>query len=156
MITLGQKIDNFTLKDDQNNDISLYDIKNDYIILYFYPKDNTKGCTIEALLYKDYFDKFKELNTTIIGISKDDIESHCKFKNNYDLPFMLLSDPNMDVINRFGAYGEKNLYGKKSFGIIRKTFILSKNYEVIKIYEKAIAKDNASRVYNFILEKEGK
>ena len=150
MISLNQKIDNFTLPDEDGKNVSLYDIKSDYIVLYFYPKDNTPACSLEAKNYKEYFEKLKALGVTVLGISKDSVASHTKFKCKYDLPFTLLSDENMDVINYFGVYGEKVLYGKRSMGIIRKTFILNKDYEVIKIYEKAIAKDNAERVYNFL------
>ena len=150
MIELNQKINNFILKNENNEEISLYDIKSDYIVLYFYPKDDTPGCTIEANLYKEFYDKLKEENVTILGISKDSVESHTKFKCKYELPFTLLSDPSLEVLKYFGAYGEKNMYGKITMGVIRKTFILDKDYKVIKIYERAIAKDNAKKVYEFI------
>ena len=150
MIELNQKINNFTLKNDKNEDVSLYDIKNDYIVLYFYPKDDTPGCTIEANLYKEYYEKLKEENVTVLGISKDSVDSHVKFKCKYELPFTLLSDPDLEVLKYFGAYGEKNMYGKITMGVIRKTFVLDKDYKVIKIYERAIAKDNAKKVYDFI------
>lgn len=142
MLEVGQKAIDFSLPDELGNIHNLSDYLGKKIVLYFYPKDNTLGCTNQALEFKRLYEDFKELNTIIIGISKDSIKSHLNFKNKYDFPFILLSDESLDVINKYGVYGKKVMYGKESMGVIRTTFIIDENFIVKNIERKVNSKKN--------------
>ena len=134
MIEVGQTIPKFSLTSDSNKTVTQDDLKNKNVILYFYPKDDTPGCTKEACGFRDHHQKLKKKSYVVIGVSKDSIASHLKFKAKYELPFMLLSDPENTLTQAIGAWGEKNMYGKKTFGVIRSTLIL-KNGVVEKVYK---------------------
>lgn len=149
MLKEGQKAPNFSLKDKEGNIIRLQDFKSKYLVVYFYPKDNTPGCTIEARDLTYYIDDFKKLNTEIIGISGGDEESKKKFCNRYNLKITLLSDPDFQTSKKYGVYKEKSFLGKKFMGIVRTTFVLDKG-KIIKIFENVRANGHAQEVLNFI------
>lgn len=136
MLKNGDIAPDFTLLDSEGNTVSLSDFKGNKVIIYFYPKDDTSGCTKEACNFRDNYSQLKEKNVVVIGISKDSVSSHVKFKNKYDLPFILLSDPNHQVIETYGAYGEKKMYGRTCMGTIRMTYLVSEEGLILKIYDK--------------------
>ena len=136
MLKNGDIAPDFTLLDSEGNTVSLSDFKGNKVIIYFYPKDDTSGCTNEACNFRDNYSQLKEKNVVVIGISKDSVSSHVKFKNKYDLPFILLSDPNHQVIETYGAYGEKKMYGRTYMGTIRMTYLVSEEGLILKIYDK--------------------
>ena len=152
MLKTGDKAPLFTLKDEKGNEVSLSDFKGHKVVLYFYPKDNTPGCTRQALAYKEYYNALRELDTYVIAIIKDPINSHLKFKDKYALPFILLSDPEHEVIEAYGAWQEKKLYGKVSMGTIRSAFIIDEEGTIIKAMPKVRPDDNALEVLEFIKE----
>lgn len=121
------------------------------LIIYIYPKDNTPGCTTESIEFAKDYKKFKKLKTDIIGISKDSIESHLKFKNKFMFPFELLSDENNKVIMKLGAWGEKSMYGKKFMGIKRTTLLINKNREILKKWENVKVKNHVKDVLQHLL-----
>ncbi len=126
----------FTLTDQNNNKVALEDFKGKNVVVYFYPKDDTPGCTREACGFRDFWKDIKKLNTVILGISLDDADSHQKFADKYTLPFTLLSDPDKKVMTKYGAWGEKILYGKKTIGVIRSTVWLGPDGKVKKHWKK--------------------
>ena len=121
MLSVGNKAPDFTLMDETGREISLSDFKGKKVVIYFYPKDDTPGCTKEACSFRDVYDDILAAGAVVIGISKDDTSSHQKFKNKYNLPFYLLSDPDHKVIEKYGAWQEKKMYGKTSMGTARIT-----------------------------------
>lgn len=134
MLANNIKAPDFSLKDYEGKIHKLSDYKGKKIILYFYPKDDTPGCTKEACGFRDSFSDFKKKNVIIIGISKDDEKSHAKFIKKYDLPFVLLSDHEHKVIDAYGAWGERSFMGKKYFGTIRSTYIIDEKGFIIKSF----------------------
>lgn len=132
---MEQAID-FTLPDQDGNPFTLSSLKGQKVVLYFYPRDNTSGCTKEACSLRDSFADLRDLNATVVGISPDSVESHRKFADKYSLPFTLLSDKDKSVMQAYGAYGEKKLYGKVSMGVIRTTFLLDEEGKVAKVWKK--------------------
>ncbi len=150
MIKVGDIIPNFTLLDADSNEVSLDSFKGKKIVLYFYPKDLTSGCTIEANNYRELYNEFLANNTIVIGVSKDDVKSHQKFREKNDLPFILLSDPELEMIKYFDLWQEKKLYGRAYMGVLRSTFILDENLKVIKVNPKASPKDDAKTNLEFI------
>lgn len=136
MLKIGDKAPDFILKNEQNNDIALNDFKGKKVVLYFYPKDNTSGCTKEACSFRDVYDDILDAGAVVIGISKDNAISHEKFKNKHQLPFFLLSDPDNSVIEAYGAWQEKKMYGKTYMGIVRSTYIIDENEIIIRVYPK--------------------
>ena len=150
---LNDKMFDFILPDETGLMHKLSDYLGKKIVLYFYPKDNTAGCTNQALEFKRLYEQYNDNNTVIIGISKDSVLSHCKFKTKYELPFILLSDVDGDVLNQYGVYKEKSMYGKKYMGIVRTTFIINESGIIEKIFEKANANKNPQEVLDYILSK---
>lgn len=146
MFKILDKAPNFKLKNQFNEDVSLNNFLGKKIVLYFYPKENTPGCTQQALGFKEKYSEFINKNTVIIGISKDSINSHQRFIEKYDLPFVLLSDPDLEVTKMYNAYGEKKLYGKTSFGVIRATYLINEEGFIEQIYQKVKAKENANQI----------
>jgi peroxiredoxin Q/BCP len=136
MLNEGSQALDFTLKDVNGEDITLSSFREKKVVVYFYPKDDTPGCTKEACSFRDWYDDILEKGAVVIGISPDDHASHVKFKEKYNLPFYLLSDPDHLIAEGYGAWGEKNMYGKKSFGIIRSTFLVNEEGTVIKVFKK--------------------
>lgn len=133
--------------DGTEKEFSLADFKGQKIILYFYPKDNTSGCTQEACNFRDNFNRLTS-KATVIGVGPDSIKSHLKFKENHELNFILLSDPEHILSEAFGAWGEKSMYGRKYMGIIRSTFILDENGSIIKEWRKVKVKGHVDEVLN--------
>jgi len=136
MVEENKKAPAFSLKDQDNKDVSLNDFKGENIVLYFYPKDNTSGCTKEACNFRDDFPDFKKLKAVILGISPDSVSSHKKFAGKFDLPFRLLSDEKKLVLEKYGGWKEKSMYGRKYMGVERSTFIIDKTGKVKKIFRK--------------------
>ncbi len=132
----GRSAPLFTLKDQNGNKVALKDFKGQRVVVYFYPKDDTPGCTKEACGFRDLWAEVKSLNTAVLGISPDGSESHQDFINKYSLPFILLSDPDKKVMEKYGAWGEKVMYGKKMIGIIRSTVLIDEKGKVIKHWKK--------------------
>ncbi len=151
MLQVGYKVKDFALPDQHGKIHHLSDFKGKKVVIYFYPKDNTPGCTTQACAFRDQYDDFKKLDVMVIGISKDDPESHQKFIEAYDLPFLLLSDENLQVIESFGVYVEKSMYGKKYMGVSRSTFVLNEDHVVTHVFEKASPKENASDILKILV-----
>ena len=143
------KAKNFKLLGTSNKLVELNKIKSKYTVLYFYPKDDTPGCTLETKDFNSFYNKFKKLNCEIYGISKDTIESHLKFKKKYKVKFELLSDENKIVIKKFKVWGKKKFMGKEFMGLIRSTFLLKKN-NIIKEWRNVRVKGHAEEIFNFI------
>ena len=127
MLEAGVKAPEFKLQDKDGNLVSLSDFKNKKIVLYFYPRDNTPGCTKQACSFRDNYEEFKSKDVVVIGISKDSIKSHTNFAKKHDLPFILLSDPELEAIKAYDVWQEKKLYGKVSMGVVRTTYIIDEN-----------------------------
>ena len=136
MVEEGKQAPAFTLKAADGEKISLAGFKGKYVVLYFYPKDDTPGCTLEAQGFNKALGALDKLGGAVVGVSKDSLESHCKFRDKYKLKFPLLSDPDGKTIEKYGAWGEKNMYGKKSMGIIRTTVIVDPQGKVAKVFPK--------------------
>ncbi len=150
MIKIGEKAPNFCLSDKDGNIISLDDFLGKKVVVYFYPKDNTPGCTRQACAYAGIYNEFKNKNVEVIGISKDSIASHIKFAEKYDLPFILLSDPDLEAIKAFGVWQEKKNYGKISMGVVRSTFIIDEKGYIEHVIPKAKPDTNANEILNLI------
>ncbi|MBU3104457.1 peroxiredoxin [Clostridium gasigenes] len=146
MIEVGNLVPNFSLIGSDNNLHSLSDYKGKKVILYFYPRDNTPGCTTEACEFRDNNKQIIDSNTIILGISKDTLASHVKFITKFDLPFILLSDEEKTVCNLFDVLKEKNMYGKKVLGIERSTFLIDENGILIKEYRKVKVKGHVDSI----------
>lgn len=150
MLSINSVAPDFTLPDKDGINHSLSEFKGKKVVLYFYPKDNTGGCTTQGLQFKELNDEFNGLNAVIIGISKDSPASHAKFIEKYDFPFILLSDVNKDVINTYGVWQEKVMYGKKTFGVVRTTYVIDENGVIISAETKVKASENAACTLNFL------
>ena len=145
-LTEGSKVPDFNLIDQNNKTISLDTLSGKPAVLYFYPKDETPGCTVEACEFRDIYAEFNQMDCEIYGISPDDEASHKKFIGNHSLPFTLLCDTDKKMINDYGVWGEKNMYGKESMGIIRSTFLIDKEGVLIKKWTNVKAKGHAEKV----------
>ncbi len=150
MLDVGTKVKDFTLIDGLGHSHKLSDYKGKKVVIYFYPEDDSPGCTEQACAFKVVNDELKNYNVVLLGISPDTVESHQAFQTKYGLPFTLLSDPDHKVASYFGSYGEKNLYGKIVVGIIRSTFILDEKGFIEKVFKRASAKTNADSVLAYI------
>ena len=146
MLTVGQKAPDFTLFNQNGNPVSLSDFLGKKVVVYFYPKDNTPGCTRQACAFAGAYEQFKQKDVVVIGISKDSVTSHVKFAEKYSLPFILLSDPERVAIESFGAWAEKKLYGKVSMGVVRCTFIINEQGIVTHVMPKAKPDTNAQEI----------
>ena len=151
-IEIGKKVKNFTLESTNKEDFNLKDNIEGYLVLFFYPKDNTPGCTQEGIDFSENFRKFSNKNTKIFGISKDNLKSHTNFKEKFKFKFDLLSDIDEKICKMFDVIKEKNMYGKKYMGIERSTFIINKNGVLIKEWRKVKVKGHALEVLAFIKE----
>ena len=146
MLKVGDKAPDFTLKDRFGKDISLSDFSGRKVVVYFYPKDNTPGCTRQACAFAGLYDEFKKKGVEVIGISKDSVASHEKFAQKHDLNFILLSDPELSAINAYGVWQEKKMYGKTVFGVVRTTFIIDEDGKIYKIMPKVKPDTNAREI----------
>lgn len=146
MLKIGDKAPDFILKDKDGKDVSLSDFLGKKVVLYFYPKDNTPGCTRQACAFAGLYGEFKKKNVEVIGISRDSVSSHIKFSEKYNLNFVLLSDPELAAIETYGVWQEKKLYGKVSMGVVRTTFIIDENGNIEKIMQKVKPDTNAAEI----------
>jgi peroxiredoxin Q/BCP len=142
---VGEIAPDFELPDENEQRRKLSDFRGRRVVLYFYPKDDTTGCTKQACGFRDAYPNIAEQNAVVIGISPDGAESHRKFKTKYDLPFVLLSDPDHTVLDLYGIWGEKNLYGNKSMGVIRSHFVIDETGRVVDAQVKVRAADSVAK-----------
>ena len=150
MLNIGDKAPGVVLRDKAGNEISLESFAGKRVVLYFYPKDNTPGCTRQARAFEELYDEFKKKNTEIIGISRDSEASHLRFAEKHGLSFTLLSDPDLIAIKDYGVWQEKKLYGKVSMGVVRTTFIIDENGFIEKIMPKVKPDTNAAEILEMI------
>lgn len=150
MLEIGTKAPEFTLPDKDGNAVSLTDFAGKKVVLYFYPKDNTPGCTRQACAFAGAYQEFKKINAVVIGISKDSVASHQKFAEKYGLPFILLSDPELTAIQAYGVWQEKKLYGKVSMGVARSTFVIDENGMIEKVMPKVKPDTNAAEILAYL------
>ncbi|MBE6938353.1 MAG: peroxiredoxin [Ruminococcaceae bacterium] len=146
MIEPGTKAPDFALSDGEGNIRTLESFRGKKLVLYFYPKDNTPGCTRQAQGYAALYEDFKAKGAEVVGLSRDSVASHAKFAQKYSLPFPLLSDPELSVIKAWGVWQEKKLYGKTSMGVVRTTFVIDENGTVLKVMPKVKPDSNAAEV----------
>lgn len=152
MIKINELAADFCLKNQNNENICLKDFMGKWVVLYFYPKDNTPGCSLEAKGFSDYINEFKQLNARIIGISPDSIDSHKKFESKHNLTFNLLSDPNHDVLKSYDVWKPKKLYGREFMGVIRSTFLIDPKGKIVYIWPKVKVMGHAQNVMNKLKE----
>ncbi len=150
MLDIGTKAPDFTLPDQNGTEHSLSEYRGQKVVLYFYPRDNTAGCTKQACGYAELYPQFKEKGAVVIGISKDSVASHKKFEEKYGLPFTLLSDTERKVIEAYGVWQEKKNYGKVSMGVVRTTYLIDENGIIIRAQEKVKTADDPANSLNFI------
>jgi len=150
MLEAGVKAPEFKLQDKDGNLVNLSDFKNKKIVLYFYPRDNTPGCTKQACSFRDNYEEFKLKNVVVIGISKDSVKSHTNFAQKHDLPFILLSDPELETIKAYDVWQEKKLYGKVSMGVVRTTYIIDEDGLIEKVYDKVKTDKNVVEVLEYL------
>ena len=146
MLNIGMKAPDFTLNDQNGHPVSLSDFLGKKVVLYFYPKDNTPGCTRQACAFAGAYGAFHEKGVEVIGISKDSVASHVKFAEKYNLPFVLLSDPDLIAIKAYGVWQEKKLYGKVSFGVVRTTYVIDEKGFVERVMPKVKPDTNAAEI----------
>ncbi len=150
MLEIGAKAPDFTLFDKDGNSVSLSDFAGKKVILYFYPKDNTPGCTRQACAFAASFEAFKSLDVVVIGVSKDSVASHAKFAAKHDLPFILLADPELEAIKAYDVWQEKKLYGKVSMGVVRTTYVIDENGTIEKAMPKVKPDTNAAEILAYL------
>lgn len=146
MLKIGTEAPDFTLPDQNGTMHKLSDYRGKKVILFFYPKDNTSGCTKEACGFAERYPQFQEKDAVILGVSKDSVASHKKFEQNYQLPFTLLSDENKEVLQKYEVWKEKNMYGRKTMGVVRSTYLIDENGIIVKAMEKVKAADNPQQM----------
>ena len=156
MLKAGMKAPDFTLMDKDGRQVSLSDFAGKKVVLYFYPKDNTPGCTRQACAFAGAYRQFEALGVQVIGISKDSIKSHQNFAAKYELPFLLLSDPELQAIQAYDVWKEKKLYGKVSMGVLRSTYIIDENGMIEKAMEKVKPDTNAAEILEYLSGEEAK
>lgn len=146
MLETGTKAPDFTLPDQNGNPVSLSDFTGKRVVVYFYPRDNTPGCTRQACAFAQNYEGFRAKDVVVIGISKDSVASHLKFARKYELPFILLSDPELQAIQAYGVWQEKKLYGKVSMGVVRTTFLIDAQGNIEKVMPKVKPDTNAADI----------
>ena len=150
MLEVGMKAPLFMLPDKNGNLVSLSDFLGKKVVLYFYPKDNTPGCTRQACAFGESYEAFQAKNTVVIGISKDSAASHLRFAEKYHLPFILLSDPELQAIQAYGVWQEKKLYGKVSMGVVRSTYLIDEQGMIEKVMPKVKPDTNAGELLEYL------
>ena len=150
MLELGSKAPDFCLKDKSGQDVSLSDFEGKKVVLYFYPRDNTPGCTRQACAFAQAYEGFRAKDIVVLGISKDSVASHQKFADKYELPFILLSDPDLLAIQAYDVWKEKKMYGKVSFGVQRSTYIIDEQGFIEKVFPKAKPDTNAAEILEYL------
>lgn len=156
MLEAGMKAPEFTLADKDGNSVSLQDFRGKKVVLYFYPKDSTPGCTRQACAFAGAYREFEELNTVVIGVSKDSQASHQKFAQKNSIPFILLSDPELTAIQAYDVWKEKKLYGKVSMGVVRTTYLIDENGVIEKVFPKVKPDTNAAEILVYLKGAVGK
>lgn len=146
MLQQGMSAPDFLLDADDGSAVSLSSFSGKTVVLYFYPKDDTPGCTKEACGFRDAWDKFLEKGAVVLGVSPDKTQSHAKFRTKYDLPFKLLADPEARVLKAYGAWGEKSMYGKSYEGVLRSTFVIDKEGVIVKVFPKVKPEGHAEEI----------
>ncbi len=152
MLNIGQKAIDFTLINQNEEEITLSDFSGKIVVLYFYPKDNTSGCTKQACAFRDVYDEILDLGAVVIGVSPDGVKSHQNFASKHNLPFHLLVDEDHKIASLYGAWGKKKMYGREYEGIIRTTYIIDKDGKVAKVYPKVRVKDHEKKILEAINE----
>ena len=155
MLKIGDIAPDFALLDSEGKEHKLSDYLGRKIVLYFYPKDNTPGCTRQACAFASAYDEFKNRDMVVIGISRDSVASHKKFAEKYNLPFILLSDPDLAAIQSYGVWQEKKLYGKTSFGVVRTTFIIDEDGKISAVMPKVKPDTNAEEILAYLAQENG-
>jgi thioredoxin-dependent peroxiredoxin len=155
MIEVGQPAPTFTLPDQDGEPISLEALRGDPVVLYFYPKDDTPGCTTQACDIRDQWSEFEEAGATVLGVSPDDVASHARFADKYDLPHRLLADPEREAIDAYGAWGLKKMYGKEFEGVMRSTVLIAPDGNIAAVWPKVKPKEHADQVLRAIAELDG-
>ena len=150
MLETGMKAPDFTLPDKDGNNVSLSDFLGKKVVVYFYPKDNTPGCTKQACGFAANYQRFKEMDVAVIGISKDSAASHLKFARKYDLPFIILSDTELQAIQAYDVWKEKKLYGKTSMGVVRTTYVIDEKGIIEKVMPKVKPDTNAAEILEYL------
>jgi peroxiredoxin Q/BCP len=150
---VGDKIENFTLKDQDGNDVSLTDFKGKPVVMFFYPRADTPGCTIEACGFRDHFKKLQKAGVVVLGISRDTVKAQKKFADKYDLNYPLLADGEMTLIKRFDLLKNKTMYGKPVTGVERTTFLIGPNQKLLHVFEKVKPEGHAEEVLALLKEK---
>ena len=148
MLETGSKLPQFSLPDQHGKVHNMGDYKDLWIIIYFYPKDLTPGCTTEACNFQEALPDFNSIDAVIFGISKDSVDKHKKFADKYNLQFSLLSDENSDVCEQFGVWQKKRLYGKEYMGIMRTTFVVNPDGKIVRVYQKVKVKEHHTEILN--------
>ena len=151
MLEIGAKAPDFTLFDKDGNSVSLSDFLGKKVVLYFYPKDNTPGCTRQACAFAASYEALKSLDAVVIGVSKDSVASHAKFAVKHDLPFILLADPELEAIKAYDVWQEKKLYGKVSKGVVRTTYVIDENGVIEKAMPKVKPDTNAAEILAYLM-----
>ena len=154
MLETGTKAPDFSLPDQNGSTVRLSDFQGKKVVLYFYSKDNTPGCTRQACAFAASYEQFKTQNVIVIGISKDSVASHLKFSQKHDLPFILLSDPELQAIQAYGVWKEKKLYGKVSMGVVRTTYIINEQGIIEKVMPKVKPDTNAAEILTLLAGKQ--
>ena len=150
MLTAGMKAPDFSLSDQHGNTVTLADFAGKKIVLYFYPRDNTPGCSRQACAFAGAYENFKTMDVAVIGVSKDSVASHVKFAEKYSLPFTLLSDPELQAIQAYEVWQEKKNYGKVSMGVVRSTYIIDENGIIEKVMPKVKPDTNAAEILDYL------
>lgn len=154
MLQIGMKAPEFTLMNQNGETVSLSDFIGKKVVLYFYPKDNTPGCSRQACAFAAAYEGFRSKNVAVIGISKDSVSSHLKFVQKYDLPFILLSDPDLQAIQAYDVWQEKKLYGKVSMGVVRTTYVIDEHGMIEKVMPKVKPDTNAAEILAYLAGEE--
>ncbi len=150
MLEVGMKAPDFSLKDQNGDTVSLSDFLGKRVVLYFYPRDNTPGCSRQACAFAGAYEEFRSLDVAVIGVSKDSVASHVKFAEKYSLPFTLISDPELEAIKAYDVWQEKKNYGKVSMGVVRSTYIIDRQGFIEKVMPKVKPDTNASDILNYL------
>ena len=153
MLKEGDKAPDFNSKDQNGNPVKLSDLKGQKVVLYFYPKDDTPGCTKQACSFRDADDVYRKKGIKVLGVSTDDEKSHQKFISKFQLPFDLLADTDKSIVESYGVWGEKSMYGKKYMGTTRKTFLIDENGKIAKVFDKVNVEEHADEVLQAFGEK---
>lgn len=153
MLEAGVKAPEFSLNDQNGNIVSLSDFSGKKVVLYFYPKDNTPGCSRQACAFAGAYQDFKTMDVAVIGVSKDSVASHVKFAEKYSLPFILLSDPDLEAIKAYDVWQEKKNYGKVSMGVVRSTYIIDEHGIIEKVMSKVKPDTNAAEILDYLRSK---